>query len=613
MLALISPTEVCVRMEVFSDNLHLVNLGCTLHGFQQGNRYTDIIVTVEHGKQFYAHRNLLAASSPFWVSMFETGFIESNQNAVTLDNIRSEAFYQILHFVYSGRFEVTCDSVVSLYEAANYLQYDHIMNCCLKFISENINSDTYSNYLKLSEKFQLFALRLRIGLFMKKNFEPLSESSGFYQLPIATVQEVLSSDELVAPSEKTVLNVVIHYLQTNRELSKDECQNFVDQLRYGLFKSGEMTDLWQLEPFIGSKSIFEIQHDLAAYLLDRFRQPLLCSYFFKPRCSPKLLILGGANAHIPACTGENTLTNFTVMDYQIFNMIEDKIPSRKLPEKTLGFATVLAGNFIYVLGGEVYLHGSSSITRNAYRYDIVNDEWLIIAKLPRKRRDHIAALSGKTIVVLAGTDGCKPYLDAVDAYDIATNTWKSKTPFPQCTLAVSICEGDGAVWLCGNAGDGAGHNCRLFFRYEPVADVWLQKGLMDIPCDLHTLHYYNEMLYMIGGGKNQDFLCYFDIQSRKSAILTRFPFPRYLPASVLHAGQIYVIGGCGPSDDDKNSWDATDTVFVYDISLNTWMENIGSAATYRLPYTVSGSQCAVAFSPSMLLPVREKLNLTDFN
>jgi len=62
-------------------------------------------------KPFYAHRTVLAASSPYFMAMFTRGLAEASRERVVLQSISDRALESLLGFIYSGRIDITRDNV----------------------------------------------------------------------------------------------------------------------------------------------------------------------------------------------------------------------------------------------------------------------------------------------------------------------------------------------------------------------------------------------------------------------------------------------------------------------------------------------------------------------
>jgi len=93
------------------------------------------------------------------------------------------------------------------------------------------------------------------------------------------------------------------------------------------------------------------------------------------------------------------------------------------------------------------------------------------------------------------------------------------------------------------------------------------------PRKYHTAQAYKGKIYIMGGHGHSDVVEIYDIAADTVTFGAPMPQPRYMPASVLIDGKIYIIGGGylkkfkPPSEEE-----ASDKVDVYDIEKDTWIE-----------------------------------------
>lgn len=68
----------------------------------ESQKFSDVILTVG-GKEFYAHKAILAARSPVFAAMFEHEMEEKKQNRVDITDMDHEVMKEMLKFIYSGK------------------------------------------------------------------------------------------------------------------------------------------------------------------------------------------------------------------------------------------------------------------------------------------------------------------------------------------------------------------------------------------------------------------------------------------------------------------------------------------------------------------------------
>src|SRR5215831_8543765 len=97
-----------------------------------------------------------------------------------------------------------------------------------------------------------------------------------------------------------------------------------------------------------------------------------------------------------------------------------------MPTARAGSAAAVVDDAIFVLGGRLSGNGPCSgggpFLDTVERYDIATDTWTAVAPLPSPRSDLAAVNHGGKIFVFGGCNNTG-FLSDVDMYDPETNTW----------------------------------------------------------------------------------------------------------------------------------------------------------------------------------------------
>ena len=80
---------------------YALSLLSALHGQLKTKLFCDITLGVG-GRQFQAHRNILAAASPYFHVMFTGGLSESESSVIHIQGASPQIFEILLKFMYTG-------------------------------------------------------------------------------------------------------------------------------------------------------------------------------------------------------------------------------------------------------------------------------------------------------------------------------------------------------------------------------------------------------------------------------------------------------------------------------------------------------------------------------
>jgi len=607
-------TVAHMKTMIYKDRTHLCVLGGKLKEFRNTSRYTDVIIETSD-TDYPAHKNILASSSDFWISMFEGGFKESDQKTISLKHISSVAFKIILNFVYTSKVSVSADVVGCLYEAADYMHYNFLKKNCVKFMVSSIHADTCLEYFHIADRYCLTDLQNKIKDYIFNNLEELSTNSMLYELPCKMFAELIAVDVLVCRSEKTVLDVITHYLEVNKDLSMEDIRQVVDQLRFGLLDTDELSSLKLLEPYLGHERVFEINEDIAKYSTGLHMQPFIFNKYYKPRTPTQFIIMGGSNKVVIGkdqhTEAFNTVTLFDIMPNHCFDGEQSRLYQkddiddiqRHLPEPMHSFSAVVMGNFVFIIGGQI--KGMPWPTSNVYRYNLLKNEWIYLSKMPQKIRNHVAALCGMVIIVVGGRNEAGVVQNSVYSYDIANDGWKEMNAFPKRVERAATCMGNGRMFVSGGVSkpaEGANSRDELtvhdgIHEYDSIKDCWMFKGSLSSARQAHSMCFYDNKLYVIGGmnsvSLHANIQC-FDLELNQCNILkVDMPYFRAFSSCVQIDSTIFVIGGIGCDRHEASGTTGTnnkvnDSILVYDITNQYWMEEY-----CKLPEAVNGLSCVV--------------------
>ncbi|KAA8548612.1 hypothetical protein F0562_000296 [Nyssa sinensis] len=134
---------------------------------------SDVTFLVE-GKQFYAHRICLLASSDAFRAMFDGGYREKDARDIEIPNIRWEVFELMMRFIYTGSVDVALDIAQDLLRAADQYLLEGLKRLCEYTIAQDISLENVTSMYELSEAFHAISLRHTCILFILERFDKLS-------------------------------------------------------------------------------------------------------------------------------------------------------------------------------------------------------------------------------------------------------------------------------------------------------------------------------------------------------------------------------------------------------------------------------------------------------
>jgi hypothetical protein len=157
-------------------------------------------------------------------------------------------------------------------------------------------------------------------------------------------------------------------------------------------------------------------------------------------------------------------------------------------------AAVTVGGKIYAIGGHT-IGGDTVASMEVF--NPATDSWSAAAPMSGPRAEIAAAVIDNTIYVVGGdpSSGSDPSipLTTVEAYDVATNTWSTKSPMLTARHFPAAAAVNGTLYVIG--GDGTGS----VEAYNPGTDTWTTKAAMPGGVGSHRAAALNGLVYAVGG------------------------------------------------------------------------------------------------------------------
>lgn len=176
------------------------------------------------------------------------------------------------------------------------------------------------------------------------------------------------------------------------------------------------------------------------------------------------------------------------------------LASMPTPRRGLGAAVV--GNALYAIGGSTGAAPCSGTPlATVERYSFASGTWTTVAPLPSPRSDLAAYAHGGKIYVFGGCTGSEAAVtNAVDVYNVATNTW-STTPADMPTARSSMYAAGrkgGTIYVIG--GQAGGVQLATNEAYKIAANSWSAAAPMPSPRAEMGVASHGGRIYTVGGG-----------------------------------------------------------------------------------------------------------------
>ncbi|XP_070832813.1 kelch repeat and BTB domain-containing protein 7 [Chaetodon trifascialis] len=455
---------------------------------------------------FLCSRNVLAAASPYFKSMFTGGLNESMQERVVIRGVDAESMSVIIDYCYTGRVTITESNVQRLYAAANMLQLEYIRKACSSFMTRRLDLSNCVGMLKFADTYDNPELKENAQAFIARNFSQVCSGGELCELDLMQLKELLSLNILDVDCERKVCSAALQWIEANAPQKREDVFQALKCVRWNLFAEKDKCYLEGLmaRPAIEKylASFFNRSAEDGCGMSDTLEAP---KHRIGVSAKEMILFFGLPNDNIMCCDPYSEdlyfmappLEDLSSQDYKRSTM--ESLIACATPENNLFLASHLSKHFwLYnpvlnswqelaerplgrihsgmgYLNGHVYLLGGRNPVTDARLkevecYSVQRNQWTFVAPLPHSLgKMQVVALNDHLYVVNKRRMLC---------YDPKRNRWRHCGSLRRDKLHKACVFQDQIICVC---------DIPVVKAYSPTRGEW--KRLGDIPIDSRALNY----------------------------------------------------------------------------------------------------------------------------
>ncbi|XP_043469989.1 protein roadkill-like [Leptopilina heterotoma] len=144
----------------------------------RNNLLTDVTLTVM-GKEYRAHKCILAARSPVFLAMFQINMLENMESEIIIEDTDNECVEKMLQFIYSDKVDNIEKDTEKLLELSDKYDIKGLKLLCAQELCKNIDVDTALDVLVWSDKCNSPELRERAFNFIRNHMKSILESEAY--------------------------------------------------------------------------------------------------------------------------------------------------------------------------------------------------------------------------------------------------------------------------------------------------------------------------------------------------------------------------------------------------------------------------------------------------
>ena len=499
-----------------------------LDALRRKESFFDVTVSVKD-KEFKAHRLVLAAASPFFLSLLVSDMREGKEQLIRieLEEATGSVMEEVLKYIYTGNVAITKDTAHDLVAAADYLLLPGLKTLACDVLEENItNENCIFNYY-FADKYQCLELMEESCEFINSNFSSVMETDDFLKLDIAQVMKWVSSDYVTVGSEEEIFKGIVKWVSHKKS---ERESNFAELLRQVRLKSMShdflFNELVNEELVATSNASLNFVLRSMKCIVDPFcegaaKAPRKCL----ERCADVIFVCGGRTAlcyapqndiwyQLPDMLFEHQ--NHAVVQYRdkvcIFGGQRVASEEPQVIEYFLSssnsWGTVERrhenDNFscLSVLAGYIYALDSFYFAVLLYKLD---DNVCEAVAHPPTIRFGACLVSDKRHLYLVGGGGVVfQGSQTVERFDPILATWEEVAAMNVARWSAFGATMNGKIYVAGGINENEGHltilkSCEV---YDPSTDEWQVISNLKVCRQAASMVCIQEALYVVGGFKD---------------------------------------------------------------------------------------------------------------
>ena len=572
------------------------NLAKTLNNFRKDQLYCDTTLIVE-GRKFYAHRNVLAASSSYFHKLFtQSPKKKKSQASVTIPEISLSVTDELLQYLYTGFVELTTTKVQGLIRAAIVLDLVRLKDLGCEFLQNELNLENCVRTFQFADKNQCSSLRSASKDFINEHFKHVSKTNAFLLLSSVQIEEFISDDDIVIEREEDVYEATLNWVKYD---TKSRGIHFSR-----LFQHIRLTSVskYYLHTNVGGEELVKVNRSCVDILLNAMKvlsfMPELgagATPPFKPRkCLQRDIQLVIACGGVYQDDSSSSTLCYDAIDHIWYQLAPVSTETEaSLHCKRWGHGVGECNGFVYIMGGfyDETKHVFSDATSAVEKYDVKTNTWTRVECLKKRTALPGVAVHAGCLYVVGGSDS--DAIKDVQKYVPDTDAWETVAPLSTSRCAPCAVADENHVFALGGLQEN-GEFLNTAEMYDPEEDRWEAIASLNTARAFACCVAIENKIIVVGGstdtlGHNALSSC--EIYDTRTGVwdqITSMHIPRFAAGLATVRGRVYVFGGDFAGESLKS-------VESYSVEENEWkMED-------DMPRAAAHIQCTVVNIPKDLL------------
>ncbi|XP_033105880.1 kelch repeat and BTB domain-containing protein 8-like [Anneissia japonica] len=498
---------------LYTDANHGQNIAVSLKDMRNSKVLTDLTLRAQN-KEIHCHRNILAASSPYFMAMFTSGLRESSMTSIDINDIDEIALEIIIDFMYSGCFSINESTVQDLFMACNLFQISQLVEYCVEYLERCMNISNCIGIIDMAKTYSCEQLEEVARDYINYNIMKVCKEEEFLNASKSLICEIISSENLNVEHEQFAFNTLVEWIKFDEKLRSNYTADLLACISLGKIDEQYLRDEWNKNTFLTK--------NLAPWNIEKGpKETLIKPDRLGTTKRELLLCVGRKNCEQALCQSFECNISYSIalpvichaMGVQcvVTNNNDIYIATDDYRDKSFYKYSHIQGNWIEM---SPMLHGRRTLKcvndkiftiagmmsewyiNSIECYNPLRNEWTFKSEIPHDVLDYCTAVYRDSMYIFSGS--------RTMCYNTTTDTWTpSLAPMPTPRLCPGIVTVGSEIWtIAGESpGDGVVYSAKPMVEVEayiPESNTWERKPPLNVAIKYCSACMYNSNLYVCG-------------------------------------------------------------------------------------------------------------------
>ena len=211
----------------FTENQHGAAILEKLRSQKDNSRFCDVVFHLQD-TQYHAHRNILAACSPYFESMLK---MKDGKEHMSVNCNQHHVFDILLTYVYTGKVVIDEDNIHELLQLANQFMISKLKGYCSEYLERSMHVGSVFRIKEMAEKCGLPQLAKTADAFIFANLMEIIEQEEILVFSSAKLDNLLSHKSIPL-TEDMRLHIICRWVKHDLTTRQYSIQSLLSHIQW---------------------------------------------------------------------------------------------------------------------------------------------------------------------------------------------------------------------------------------------------------------------------------------------------------------------------------------------------------------------------------------------